>query len=64
MNESVFVIAHVDERGVKAGHQLSHLRQIDVAHGIRHVAVFFLERDESGIFEQCYRSFLLLDVYY
>ncbi len=63
MKKSVLVVAHVDERGVEAGHQLAHLCQIKVAHRVRDVAALLLERHKPGVFGQRDRNLLLLHVY-
>ncbi len=54
MKKRVFLIAHVDECGVKAGHKLFDLSDVYVSDSVGKVTALFLKRNEPAILKQGY----------
>ena len=63
MKKSVFLVTHVHEAGIQAGHQFLDATQIHVAHGEGYVASFALELYQLFVFEQRDGDFLGLYIY-
>ena len=63
MKKSVFLVTHIHEAGVQAGHQLPDAPQINVAHGEGEVRPFFLQFHQALVFEQGDGDFFGLYVY-
>ena len=62
MKKRVFLIAHVDEGCVKAGHKLFDLSDINVTDGIGKVAALLLQGYEPAFFKKGYRHLLGLHI--
>ena len=52
MDECVFFVSYVDERGVQPGHDLLDFSQIDIADGKSRFAFFLVQFDKLFVFEQ------------
>ena len=63
MKKSVLLVAHVDEGGVKAGHQFLDFGKIDVSDSVGDVARLLLQGYEPRILKQGYRNLTGLYVY-
>jgi hypothetical protein len=54
MKKRVFLVAYVDECGVKAGHHFFDLSDVDVTNGVGKIAALFLQRNEPTILKERY----------
>ena len=52
VDECVFFVSYVDERGVQPGHDLLDFSQIDIADGKSRFAFFLVQFDKLFVFEQ------------